>query len=199
MTPERNSQNQKRQQFFPAELPSLVFQSLILLLDEVLSPLDTNGISIRTEGNVHAEDIELKAVHTDIGRLRFGRKLANRREQRVDAAVNLFLSVLLLLQRLLQSLVLLVESVYFFLQGLVFLAEGINLAEKLNHTGFQEIKKFHAKTLLFLPFHGKIEGEKKRVRYSFRKGGRRVGGGAGAHLFGNTRIKSVCHNPEMFF
>ena len=117
-----NSQNQKRQQFFPAELPSLVFQSLILLLDEVLSPLDTSGISIRTEGNVHAEDIELKAVHTDIGRLRFGRKLANRREQRVDAAVNLFLSVLLLLQRLLQSLVLLVESVYFFLQGLVFLA-----------------------------------------------------------------------------
>ena len=107
--------------------------------------------------------------------------------------------MLLLLQRLLQSLVLLVESVYFFLQGLVFLAEGINLAEKLNHTGFQEIKKFHAKTLLFLPFHGKIEGEKKRVRYSFRKGGRRVGGGSGAHLFGNTRIKSVCHNPEMFF
>ena len=119
----------------------MVFQSLILLLDEILSPLDTSGISIRTEGNVHAEDIELKAVHTDIGRLRFGRKLANRREQRVDAAVNLFLSVLLLLQRLLQSLVLLVESVYFFPCKVLFsLAEGINLAEKLNHTGFKRSK-----------------------------------------------------------
>ncbi|MFR7887060.1 MAG: hypothetical protein ACLU4B_00840 [Bilophila wadsworthia] len=91
-------------------------------------------------------------MHTDIGRLRFGRKLANRREQRVDAAL---ISSLLLLLELLQSLVLLVESVYFFLQGLVFLAEGINLAEAQPH-GFKR-SKVQPKTLLFLPFHGKIE------------------------------------------
>ena len=45
-----NSQNQKRQQFFPAELPSLVFQSLILLLHEDLSLLDASGIGLRAEG-----------------------------------------------------------------------------------------------------------------------------------------------------